>query len=70
MKTDKEKAAEIVKKRELDAKHLKERRDGKAIDPMEDVGSIDVDPDEPESAADKEHEIASAALPASLAKRR
>jgi len=72
MKTDKQKAQEILKKRELAAKHLKVRKDGKPIDPMEEVGTLDTDtdPNEPESTEDKEREIASAALPASLIKRR
>ena len=72
MKTEQERAAEILKKRELAAKHLRERKDGKPIDPMEDVGSLgmDTDPESPESVDEKEREIASGALPASLAKRR
>lgn len=53
MKSDEEKAEEILKKRRLAAKGLRERADGKPIDPLEDMTSLDpadkrpaVDPDE------------------------
>jgi hypothetical protein len=57
MKTDEEKAEELLKKRRLTAKGLKERGDGKPVDPLEDATSLDrgdktlkVDPaDEPEA---------------------
>lgn len=49
MKTDEEKGEEILKKRALAAKGLKERADGKPVDPMEDVTSLD--------PADKETEV-------------
>jgi hypothetical protein len=56
MKSDDEKARELLKKRRLAAKGLKERNDGKPVDPLEDATSLDpddktqeVDPlDEPE----------------------
>ena len=57
MRSDEEKAAELLKKRRLAAKGLKERDDGKPVDPLEDMTSLDpddkkteVDPlDEPEA---------------------
>jgi hypothetical protein len=60
MKTDKQKAQEILKKRRLAAKGLEERKDGKPIDPMEDVGTlaIDSDADEPETTEQKERDVA------------
>ena len=64
MKTDKEKAEEIQKKRRLAAKGLEERKDGKPIDPMEDVGNlaIDNDADEPETTEEKENKVANRGL--------
>lgn len=64
MQTEKEKADEILKKRRLAAKGLAERKDGKPIDPMEDIGTlaIDQDPVEPESVEEKEADIAARAL--------
>ena len=60
MQTDKEKAAEIRKKRRLAAKGLKQRKDGKPVDPLAEAGTLDLDtePHEPESTADKQLEIA------------
>jgi hypothetical protein len=60
MQTDKEKADEILKKRRLAAKGLKERGDGKPVDPMEDIGALDIDndPDDAETPEEKEREIA------------
>lgn len=57
MQSEKEKAEEILKKRRLAAKGLQERADGKPVDPLEDMTSLDpgdktldVDPlDEPEA---------------------
>jgi hypothetical protein len=43
MKTDEEKAEELKKKRRLAAKGLKERDDGKPVDPLEDMTSLDPD---------------------------
>jgi hypothetical protein len=50
---EKQKAEEILKKRRLAAKGLKERPDGKAVDPLEDIQSLDpedkdMSPDTPE----------------------
>ena len=72
MKTDKEKAAEIRKKRRLAAKGLKERKDGKPIDPMEDIGTleIDTDPEEPETTAEKEKDVATRGLALGLGLKR
>ena len=60
MQSDEEKAQDIKKKRRLAAKGLKERKDGKPIDPMEDAGSldIDIDADDPETPAEKQAEVA------------
>ena len=72
MKTDNEKAAEVLKKRELAAKGLKERKEGKPIDPMQDAGSlaIDNDADQPDTEEEKQEEIADRALPIGLGMRR
>ena len=72
MKTDKEKAEEIQKKRRLAAKGLEERKDGKPIDPMEDVGNlaIDNDADEPETTEEKENKVANRGLGIGLGFRR
>jgi hypothetical protein len=43
MKTDEEKAEEIRKKRRLAAKGLRERSDGKPVDPTADIASLDPD---------------------------
>jgi hypothetical protein len=43
VKSDEEKAVELLKKRRLAAKGLKERPDGKAVDPLEDMTSLDPD---------------------------
>lgn len=43
MRTDAEKADELLKKRRLAAKGLKEREDGKPVDPLEDITSLDPD---------------------------
>jgi len=43
MKTDQEKAEEILKKRRLAAKGLMERADGKPVDLLEDATSLDPD---------------------------
>jgi hypothetical protein len=70
-KNDDEKAEEILKKRRLAAKGLKERPDGKPVDPMEDYDSLDPDdkdptPDDPEI---RQGEIARAAVAAAAIKR-
>ncbi|MBN9022270.1 MAG: hypothetical protein J0H08_09290 [Rhizobiales bacterium] len=43
MKSDDEKAEEILQKRRLAAKGLKERGDGKPVDPLADMTSLDPD---------------------------
>lgn len=60
MESDEEKAREIKKKRLLAAKGLTERKDGKPVDPMEDVGTLDVDTDadDPDTPAEKQEEVA------------
>jgi hypothetical protein len=60
MQSDKEKADEILKKRRLAAKGLEERKDGKPIDPMEDVGTLAIDTNakRPETPAEKQKDIA------------
>jgi len=72
MKSDKEKAREILKKRELAAKGLKERRDGEPIDPMEDVDSLAIDKnaDEPETPEEKQEELTDRALAMGIGMRR
>jgi hypothetical protein len=69
MLTDREKAEEILKKRRLAAKGLEERSDGKPIDPMENVGTLDIDndPDDPDTAEERELEVADRAIVAGLA---
>jgi hypothetical protein len=70
-KDDKEKAAEILKKRRLAAKGLEVRPDGKPVDPMEDIGSFDPDADlQPDDPEELEKKIAERALPAGIALRR
>ncbi len=68
MQTDEEKAAEIRKKRRLAAKGLKERLDGKPVDPLEDATSLDPDDKtlEVDSAEEPEPDIARAAALARL----
>lgn len=72
MKTDREKGEEILKKRRLAAKGLKERRDGKPIDPIEDADSlaIDKDADEPASPRKKQRDVADRGLAVGLGLRR
>ena len=50
MKSEDEKAEEILKKRRLAAKGLKEREDGKPVDPLADMTSLD--PDDKETEVD------------------
>lgn len=72
MQNDNDKAREVQKKRRLAAKGLKERKDGKPIDPMEDVGTlaIDTDADDPETPAEKEREVARRGLAFGLGMKR
>ena len=53
-KNDREKGEEILKKRRLVAKGIEERSDGKPVDPLADIGSLDPDDKrpEPEDAGD------------------
>lgn len=48
MKSDQEKGEELLKKRRLAEKGLKERADGKAVDPLADMTSLDPDDKRPE----------------------
>ncbi len=68
MNSDQQRADEIRKKRRLAAKGLKERKDGKPIDPMEDIGTlaVDTDPEHPETASEKQEEVAERALAVGL----
>lgn len=61
MKTEEEKAEEILKKRRLAAKGLKEREDGKPVDPLEDMSSLDPDDKRPEADPTKTPEANTAA---------
>ena len=72
MRSDKEKAEEIRKKRRLAAKGLKERKDGKPIDPMEDVGTLklDTDPEQPETPAEKDRDLAQRGIAIGLGMKR
>jgi hypothetical protein len=68
---EKAKAEEILKKRRLAAKGLKERGDGKPVDPLDDIGSFDPDADlQPDDPEELEKKIAERALPAGIALRR
>jgi len=70
-KTDREKGEEILKKRRLAAKGIGERGDGKPVDPLAEIGSLDADDKRPEPAdSDREKEIAARGLPAAAALRR
>lgn len=72
MQSDSEKAEEILKKRRLAAKGLKERADGKPVDPLEDMDSLDPDDKDPtpDTPEEREEEIASAAVAGQLGLRR
>jgi hypothetical protein len=63
MKTDEEKAEELLKKRRLAAKGLKERGDGKPVDPLADMTSLDPDDktDEVDPLEEPEPNMAAAA---------
>lgn len=64
MQSEKEKAEEILKKRRLAAKGLKERKDGKPVDPMEATGAlaIDNDPVDPDTPEEKQEAVADRGL--------
>ena len=72
MRSKKEMAGEIRRKRDLAAKGLKVRRDGKAVDPMKDVGGLDADTDprQPLSRAEKQENLAERRLAFGLGVRR
>jgi len=61
---EKAKAEEVLKKRRLAAKGLRERGDGKPVDPLEDMDSLDPDDKrlEPEDAEEREEELAERAV--------
>ncbi len=67
--TEKEKGEEILKKRRLAAKGLKERADGKPVDPLADVTSLDPDDKrtKPLDPAAKEDDLAVRELPVGAA---
>jgi hypothetical protein len=71
-KNDREKGEEILKKRRLAAKGIEERSDGKPVDPLADIGSLDPDDKrpEPEDAGEREEDVAERSLPAAMALRR
>jgi hypothetical protein len=69
-RNDTEKAAKILKKRRLAAKGLRERGDGKPIDPLEDIGEPDAEPNLPESQEEKQVRLARAAVIGSAGFRR
>ena len=71
-KNDREKGEEILKKRRLAAKGIEERADGKPVDPLADMGSLDPDDkrQEPEDAGEREEHVAERSLPAAMALRR
>lgn len=63
---ERKKAAETLRKRRLAAKGLKERPDGKPVDPLEDIDSLDPDdkdlsPDDPEERSEEVSERAAVA---------
>jgi hypothetical protein len=72
MQSDKEKAEDLLKKRRLAAKGIEERKDGKAIDPMEDAGKLDIDndADRPETPEEKERDVADRGLAVGLGLKR
>lgn len=72
MKDDAEKAAEIRKKRDLAAKGIAERKDGKPIDPVADAGTLDPDndPENPLSPEEQEKEVATRAAAIGFALKR
>jgi len=69
---ERRKAEEILKKRRLAAKGLRERPDGKAVDPLEDMDSLDPDDKRlaPEDTEEREEEVAARTVPAGVALRR
>ena len=72
MEDDLEKAQVLLKKRRLAAKHLKVRADGKPVDPLEDIESLDPDDKDmtPDAPEERQEEIADAAIAGQLGLRR
>ena len=72
MQREDEKAAEIVKKRRLAAKGIKERADGKPVDPLEGASSLDPDEKNPSPAKpdERQAEIAERAVIAQMGLKR
>lgn len=72
MKTEDEKADEILKKRRLAAKGLKVRADGKPVDPLADMDSLDPDDKDPSAGppGERQEEIADAAVAGQIGLRR
>jgi hypothetical protein len=71
-KDDSEKAEELLKKRDLAAKGLKVRADGKPVDPLADIESLDQDDNKlaPEETEEREEDLAARILPAAAALKR
>ena len=71
-KNDREKGEEILKMRRLAAKGIEEQSDGKPVDPLTDIGSLDPDDKrpEPEDSVEREEDVAERSLPAAMALRR
>ena len=69
---EKAKAEEVLKKRRLAAKGLRELGDGKPVDPLEDMDSLDPDDKrlEPENTEEREEELAERAAATGAAVRR
>jgi hypothetical protein len=69
---EKRKGQEILKKRELARKGLEERPDGKPVDPLEGMDSLDPDDKQltPETTEEREKEMAERALPIAAGLRR
>jgi hypothetical protein len=72
MQTEDEKAEEILRKRRLAAKGLKVREDGKPVDPLADIDSLDPDDKDPtaDPPEERQEEIADAAVAGQLGLRR
>ena len=71
-KDDREKGDELLKKRDLAAKGLKVRGDGKPVDPLADIESLEPDDKRtaPEDAEEREENLAARILPAAAALKR
>ena len=71
-KDDLEKGEELLKKRDLAAKGLKVRSDGKPVDPLADIDSLDPDDKKisPEEVEEREGNLAARILPVAAALKR